>query len=342
MRVLLDVSYLTRPRSGSVVYIEQLAPALRAQGVDVVEVCQPRRLRVNGRNPLRTVVNATLDAIWLHGGLPRAARAAGADVVHHPLPAHSRRVGVPQVVTIHDVAFLQMPGSYGPLWRRYAAAVYRRAARRAEALVCVSEATAREAEALLGADRARIVVARHGPGQVAEGAAGGRAEGSYLVCVGDVAPRKNLDGLLTAYAGYRAEAPDPRPLVLAGRAASAAGQPGVQARPAPTAPELIDLMRGALALVHPSLHEGFGLPLLEAMALGVPVVAVRNAGTEELCGDAALLVEPAGLAGAIGRVAEDAELRASLSRLGAERARSFSWSRSAADHVRAYSLAAGR
>lgn len=339
--MLLDISYGERGPSGTAVYIEQLARALRAEGIEVVEARQPRRLRGRGRNPVRSVANAVLDAGWVHGSLPRAARAAGVDVVHHPLPAHSRRIGVPQVTTVHDVAFLRLPGAYGPLWRRYAARLYRRAASRCEAVVCVSEATAREVRDLLGADPARIVVARHGPGQAGEGAPGERTEPRHLLFVGDAEPRKNLEGLLEAYAAYRAQASEAVPLVLAGVAAGAAGGPGVQARPAPTAAELMELMRGAVALVHSSLHEGFGLSLLEAMTLGVPVVAVRNEGTEELCGDGALLVEPAGLAAAIGRVTADGELRESLSRRGRERAAGFSWRSSAADHARAYSLAAG-
>ena len=186
-----------------------------------------------------------------------------------------------------------------------------------------------------------MVVAHHGPGQV-EGYAGGAPRAPrHLLFAGGGAPRKNLSGLLAAYAEYRRATADPLPLVLAGAAASRAAAPGVEARPAPSPEEMAGLMRDAVALVHPSLHEGFGLTLLEAMALGTPVVAVRNEGTEELAGSAALLVEREGLAEAIGRVAGDAALREELSARGAGRAREFSWRRSAAEHVRAYSLASG-
>jgi len=263
-------------------------------------------------------------------------------VVHHPLPAHSGRIAAPQVVTVHDVAFAGMRSHYSGAWRRLALRSYRRAAHAAAAVVCVSEATASEAADVLGADPGRIVVAPHGPGQVQRPATprADRPEGP-LVFIGDTEPRKNLTGLLAAYARYRAMATDPAPLVLVGAAAAAAGEPGVSGAPGPGRQELGRLLDGARALVHPSLHEGFGLPLVEAMALGVPVVAVGSAGVREVCADAALLVDADGLAEGMAAVAGDAQLRARLAARGWERAGRFSWRSSARDHVRAYRLAAG-
>jgi alpha-1,3-rhamnosyl/mannosyltransferase len=207
----------------------------------------------------------------------------------------------------------------------------------------VSETTAADAVAVLGADPARIVVAPHGPGQVEPGTPPSEVPGNgHLLFVGDAEPRKNLAGLLEAYASYRADTEDPAPLVLAGASAAAAGgSPGVEGRPAPARDELVGLLRGARALVHPSLHEGFGLTLLEAMALGVPVVAVASDGAREVCGDAALLVAPDELGPAVARVAGDADLRADLSARGRERAGGFSWAASARAHERAYTLACG-
>lgn len=344
MRVLIDTSYARRGPSGTAVYVDEVVRALRARSrVEVVTAAQRRRLRPGGpRNPLRSAANAALDALWLHVGLPRAARVCRADVVHHPLPAHSARIAAAQVATVHDVAFEHIAERYHPLWRRLAARSYRRAARRCQALVCVSGATAEDAVSLLGAARGKVVVAFHGPGQVATGARGW-VESPFgpLVFVGDAEPRKNLPGLLSAYAAYRHGAADPAPLVLAGRAARAAGGPGVSGAGHPDAVALLDLLRGARALVHPSLHEGFGLTLLEAMALGVPVVAVASTGARELCGDAALLVEPPALAAALRRVASDPELRGDLSRRGRARAAHFSWAASARAHEYAYTLALG-
>jgi glycosyltransferase involved in cell wall biosynthesis len=321
MRVLLDTSYAARGPSGTGVYVRELAAALRElDGVEVVEAAQPRRLRAGAGNPLRSAANALLDFHWLQLGLPRAAREAGVDVVHHPLPAHSSRISAPQVSTIHDVGFERLPGAYGPLWRRLARRQYSRAARLNAALVAVSEATARDAVELLGADSERVVVAPHGPGQRLPEIERD-AQPRHFLYVGDAEPRKDLDALRDLDLQL--------PLVLAGRAGG------------PVSPQrLAELLAGAAALVHPSRLEGFGLTLAEAMAAGTPVVARRTPAAEELCGDAALLVEPGELAGAIRRVASDRELRDRLSAAGRERAARLSWANSARAHVRAYTLAA--
>jgi glycosyltransferase involved in cell wall biosynthesis len=344
VRVLIDTSYAARGPSGTGVYLERLVAALREEGeVVVLEAGQRRRLRPGRagrrRNPLRSAANAMLDLAWLHVGLPRAARAAAADVVHHPLPAYSRRLGAPQAVTVHDVSFERLPERFDPVWRRLASRAHRVAVREADAVICVSRATAEDAAEILGAPRERIVVAPHGPGQF-EGPEPPRAPDEHFLFVGDAEPRKNLDGLLEAYAAYRRSAAAPLPLVLAGGAAGAAAGPGVRGVGSPAAAELRDLLLSARALVHPALHEGFGLTLLEAMALGTPVLAVRNPGAQEVCGDAALLVEPGGLGQALERLDGDPGLRANLAELGRERARAFSWVASARMHERAYTLAA--
>lgn len=349
MRVLIDTSFVARGPSGTATYIESLVAALRASGS--VEVVQPpRRRRLPSgrpgprarRNPLRSAANAALDALWLHVALPRAARWAGVDAIHHPLPAHSAFAHVPQLVTVHDVAFVRLPGRFDPLWRRLARRAHAQAVRNAAAVICVSEATAADAVELLGAPRDRVVVAHHGPGQPLPDANDGAAPPrEHFLYVGDAEPRKNVDGLLEAYVAYREGAADePRPLVLAGAAAALADtHTGVSGVPAPSRERLAELLRGAAALVHASLHEGFGLTLLEAMGAGTPVVAVRNRGTEELCGPAALLVEPGDLASALEQVAENPKLRKRLTELGHERAGEFSWAQSAARHERAYTLA---
>jgi glycosyltransferase involved in cell wall biosynthesis len=348
VRILIDTSFVARGPSGTATYIESLVSALRGSGaVEVVQPPKRRRLRSGRpsprgrRNPFRSAANAALDALWLHVTLPRAARRAHVDAIHHPLPAHSAFAQVPQVVTVHDVAFERLPGHFDPIWRRLARRAHARALQGAAAVICVSEATAEDAVTLLGARRERVVVAHHGPGQPLPEATDGASAREHFLYVGDAEPRKNVAGLLDAYAAYREGAADePRPLVLAGAAAELADtRAGVSGVPEPSRERLAQLLSGAAALVHASLHEGFGLTLLEAMASGVPVVAVRNPGTEELCGDAALLVEPADLASALERAAEDPKLRKQLAGRGRARAAEFSWAQSAAQHERAYTLA---
>ena len=122
MRVLLDVTYARRGPSGTGIYLTELASALRADGVDVVEAPNERR-RPPGAGSAR---NLATDAWWTQVELPRLARRAGADVLHHPLPALARRAPCPQVVTIHDLAFLRLPEAFDPRFRRYAARAHRR------------------------------------------------------------------------------------------------------------------------------------------------------------------------------------------------------------------------
>src|SRR5437764_504538 len=117
--VAIDTSYAARGPSGTGVYIEQLVAALRGEGVEVVELRQRARLRRGGRNKLRSGANAALDLAWTRELLPRAAARAGAELLHHPLAANAR-AGVPQVVTIHDVAFATRPPDFARVWRRIA------------------------------------------------------------------------------------------------------------------------------------------------------------------------------------------------------------------------------
>jgi len=237
------------------------------------------------------------------------------------------------VVTVHDVTFERFAADFDPAWRVLARRAHRSAVRQAGAVVCPSRVSAHDAIELLGADPERVVVAPHGPGQPL--AAGG-AERRHLLYLGADEPRKRLDLLLDAHASLGEGGPE---LVLAGEAARRARAPRTRGEASPSPERVAELLAGALALVHPAPLEGFGLTLLEAMAAGTPVVAVRNPSSEELCADAALLVESAELAGAMARVAADPRLREDLSAAGRRRAALFSWERSAELHERAYRAA---
>jgi glycosyltransferase involved in cell wall biosynthesis len=334
MRVLLDMTYARRGHSGTGVYLECLAAALRAEGVDVVEAANERRPAPAGGGA-GSIRNLALDEWWTQVELPRRARAAGVDVLHHPLPALAARAACPQVVTLHDLAFERLPEHFSPAFRRWASRAHRRAARGADAVVCVSQTTRQDARARWGVDDARIVVAPHGPGQELEVR---RSGAEHFLYVGDDEPRKNLALLLDAHGRYRdAAGPQALELVLAGRARS--DRPGVRSEPCP---DLAALLGAAAALVHPALHEGFGLPALEAMRAGVPVIAGRSPGLVETCAAAARYVDPydaAELARALGELAGDGALRDDLARRGRERAAGFSWQASARSHIEAYTLA---
>jgi glycosyltransferase involved in cell wall biosynthesis len=344
VRVLIDATYARRaPYSGTAVYVDRLAAALNAMPGVTAQLVVDERRHPPGAGGLKSAANALEDLRWTQYELPRRARAARADVIHHPLPARGYVPGArPQVITVHDLAFERLPAHFSPAYRRYAQSSHRLAARAAAAVLCVSEATARDVIARWGVPAARVIVALHGPGQ--QLAAAPRAERpQHFLYVGDDEPRKNLGVLVEAYRRYAAVAPRPLGLVLAGAARGHPTAPGVLVEHRPTAQRLSELHAAAAALVHPALHEGFGLTLVEAMALGTPVIAAPSPAVTEVCGDAVRYVpagDPAALAGALSAVAGGEPLRQDLARRGRERAALFSWQASARAHLRAYDLAA--
>src|SRR5436305_977522 len=129
MRVLLDVTYARRaPFSGTAVYLERLADALkRAEGFELIEVANRRR-RLPAGGGLGSVRNLIADLWWTASELPRLARREHADLIHHPLPARAPRAGVPQVVTLTDLAYERLPECFDRRFRAYAHQAYRRAA----------------------------------------------------------------------------------------------------------------------------------------------------------------------------------------------------------------------
>jgi glycosyltransferase involved in cell wall biosynthesis len=328
VRVLVDTTAARRAPSGTATYLAGLLPALRAAGVDVVEAVNEHR-RPPGTGSAR---NWLADAAWVARELPRRARAARADLVHHPLPAHARAAPCPQVVTVHDLAFLRLPEAFDRRFAAWARRAHRAAARRAAAVVCPTEATSRDVRARWGVAAGRVVVAPHGPGQPLPVTAPVTTPRHFLY-VGDAEPRKNLAALRAAHARYAERVEDPLPLRVAGKA-------GEEVAP----DELAALYAAAAAVVHPALHEGFGLTVAEAMRAGAPVLAGRAPGVVETAGDAALYADPRDpedLARALERLGADADLRARLAERGRQRADRSSWEASARAHLRAYTLALG-
>ena len=341
MRVLLDTTYACRaPLSGTGVYIARLCEELgRIDEVDLVPLANRRR-RPPADGGIGSVRNAMSDLWWTTVELPRLARRTGAELIHHPLPARAPFSPVTQVVTVVDLAFERLPQHFDSRFRVFASTTHRVAARGAGAVIAISETTAADARELWGVTGERIVVAQLGPGQELEPAPRAPLMRSHFLYVGDMEPRKNLGVLLAAYERYRCRAEEPLELVLAG--AVDARAPGVRVVRRPGPIELAELYTHALALVHPSLYEGFGLTPLEAMGLGAPVIAARAPGTVETCGDAARYADPhdpEAFAAAMLDVSRDREVQDELRRRGRERVRAFSWATCARRHVDAYSLA---
>ncbi len=233
---------------------------------------------------------------------------------------------MPLVVTVHDLALLRHPEAF-PAWHRVSGTVaLRSAVKIATAIVAVSAFTRDELLALLDVPAERIRIVPNGIDPVFT-QAGPAAAGDYVLAVSTLEPRKNLGAAVEAASIAGVE------LRVAGaRGWGGVDVPGWVGRPADE--ELAALYRGARCVVYPSLYEGFGLPVLEAMACGTPVVTSRGGATEEVAGGAAVLVEAGDPAAIAAGIAEAVERRSQLAPLGLEHARAFTWQH-AADLVEA-------
>lgn len=280
--------------------------------------------------------------LWTQLTLPGLWRRSGAALLLSPLPEAPLLAGVPSVVLAHDLLPLRYP-QLTPLLA-YHLAYVPMVLHRARHVLCNSEATAREVHGRLGVPLRRLSVLRLGF------AAGtlrplGLARGAELLVLGRHDPHKNLVRLLQAFA-QAAAADGELMLHLVGphdrrytpRLQRLARELGIadRCRWTPWVPdgERLQLLNRALALVLPSLWEGFGLPALEAMACATPVLASTAGALPEVVGDAALPMDPcdvAQMASALRRLRSDPSLAAQLAAAGPARAAGFSWSRSARD-----------
>ena len=317
MRVGLDTSPLVQTQAGTARYV---------RGLLAHNEYKPFSWGGPGRPA--TVVR---DLWWYPHGLPREAR--GVDVLHCPTFRGPVRSSVPVVVTVHDLAVLRHPGTFNPWTRRYSRFAVPRVARAARRVIAVSEFTRAEIVELLGvpAERIRVI-----PNAVGEpfGPDGPAAEGDYVLAVGTLEPRKNL-----AAAQQAAERLGVELKVVGARGWGSVQVDGWLGRVSDE--ELAALYRGARCLVYPSLYEGFGIPVLEAMACGTPVVTSAGGATEEVAGGAAVLVDPRDPSAIAAGIEEVHARRDDLVRMGLDRAREFTWARVADATRSVYEEAAG-
>jgi glycosyltransferase involved in cell wall biosynthesis len=351
VRVAFDGRTLASPAGGVRRYAIELFTALADHPeVVVVSVGGPAHVP-RGMHVVAERWSLPTNLGWAVSGLPAAADRAGYDVFHAPAYTAPLRRCRPLVVSIHDVSYARRPEFYpyrrDPLRRAF----YKASAKRADRIVTCSSFSKAEITAAYGIDPDGIDVVPLAAAAVFARQPGRQKE-RVVLHVGDLHPRRNLHVLVDAVGELKrseAHAADVT-LVLAG--VDRGELEGLRAQAArlqmpdliryvgtPADHELVDWYNRASVVAYPSSYEGFGLPVLEAMACGTPVVASASASIPEVAGDAAMLMTTHDIRAwrdAIGAVLQDPALAGTLSDQGVRRAAAFSWQRTAAETLDAY------
>jgi glycosyltransferase involved in cell wall biosynthesis len=364
--IAFDTTIAKLGRTGPSVYITNLRHALEALLRDRLHVVSSRWVAPLGAQRTLGDRARTLfrDLWWHQAGVVRAARRAGCVLLHLPADLGPIRGRFPLVLTVHDLAVLRFPQLFRPWHGGYARFVLPRVARRARVVIAVSAATKQDVVELLGVPEERVRVILNGlpPAIGPVPADSARAHGvraryalpeRFVLTVGSVEPRKNLRRLIEAI-GLVAERPTGRDVALVH-----AGPAGWLSRDIPdlvrahgngrvrflgpvATEDLAVLYSLARCCAYPSLWEGFGFPVLEAMASGCPVLTSNVSSLPEVAGDGALLVEPTStedIADGLARLWTDDRLREQLIQRGVERAKPFTWERAAAETAAVYDAA---
>ena len=311
------------------------------------------------RFPWSQVPHATVRVLprvrmWTHRALAGELRRQPPDLLF--VPAHVLPFfwppgsGPPTVMTVHDLGYEYFPEAHKPLQRFYLQWSTRYAVRRAARLICVSETTRTDLMQLYGARESKLDVVHEGAVRRRPLADQGSAHRSslgvtrpYILFLSTLQPRKNVERLIRSYTQLVQSRNLDLELVLAGQLGWLSKTIVHTARHSPAADrihllgyvdenEAAALYAGAMFFCYPSLHEGFGLPVLEAQSVGVPVMTSCHSSLPEVAGDAALLVDPEDeedIAAAMLRLSEDAALRQELIRKGYENVKRFSWPKAA-------------
>jgi len=364
LSILLDYRPALRQRTGVGEYLHELARAVVASApagetlhlfssswkdrLDPAAV--PGADVVDRRVPVRL-----LNFAWHRLGWPPVESLTGRRfaVVQsgHPLLIPARDAA--RVVTIADLDFLDHPERTRAEIRRDYPALAASHARRADRIVVISRATARDVEQRLEVPASRISICYPGGPSWAPRTSEPAAADACLLFLGTLEPRKNLGVLLDAYERLIARVPAAPPLVLAGRVSDAAGDIVRRTKQGALAGRVVltgylpddqreRWYRRAIAFVMPSHYEGFGMPVLEALTVGVPVVAADRGALPEVVGDAGRLVppdDPAGMASALSDLLTDPEQRNRLRAAGWAQARRFRWEDAARSVREAWGLA---
>ncbi|HET6454025.1 MAG TPA: glycosyltransferase family 1 protein [Armatimonadota bacterium] len=301
---------------------------------------------------------------WEQIVLPFLLRKHQLDVLHSPMHVLPGICPVRSVVTVLDLAFMRHPETYPRRQRKYLEFATKRAVRKANAVIAISENTRRDVIEAFKVPESRVLTTPLGVDESFGPAPKVRIEETRrrygmgeqsLLYVGTLEPRKNIAMLLAAFGQVRTDFEQPCELVLAGgkgwfydeifRLVESLGlRNHVRFTGYVRKEDLPVLYSAAAVFVYPSLYEGFGLPPLEAMACGTPVITSNASSLPEVVGDAGIMVDPhdaQALAEAILRVMRDPDLRQEMSEKGIERAKQFSWQQTARLTLQAYHDALG-
>lgn len=362
IRVAIEASVLLDSPTGVGRSLEGLVKAF-AERDDIDPLLVAISLRKTGRvHRYRTLADTRsvrlparpMQTLWSRSGFPPAEWFTGRiDVFHGPNYFVPPTKATPSVVTVHDIGFVRFPQYHTPIQRALSETLPR-SLNRASRIITVSEFTRDEVADWAGIPLDLIDVVPHGVRKLPT--EGPRPEGlpnEYLLYAGTLESRKGAEILLNAYRLALHAAPDLPPLVIAGteglgaqEALSSAGLSGTQLMMLGRVDdsELGRLYQGASAFVFPSIYEGFGMPPLEAMSEGTPVIATATSSLPEVLGDAALLVEPTeeAVADALVSLMGDSSLQETLASKGRSRAAEFTWERSGRLAIESYRKAMGR
>ncbi|HEX7744686.1 MAG TPA: glycosyltransferase family 1 protein [Micromonosporaceae bacterium] len=374
-RVLIDATSVPADRGGVGRYVDGLLGALGKVVGSQVELAvvglRTDTERYGRMLPAAEVVSAPAAVAhrparlaWEQTGLPLLAQQVRADVLHSPFYTCPLRAGCPVTVTVHDATFFTEPEHYDKSRRTFFRSAIKTSLRRADRLIVPSKATRDELIRLLDADPTRIDVAYHGVDHAAfhppseqekarVRARLGLGDTNYVAFLGAKEPRKNVPNLIRGWSMAVRDREKPPALVVAGGQGhddeidrAVADVPGHLRLLRPGYLRYADLpgfLGGALVAAYPSYGEGFGLPVLEAMACAAPVLTTPRLSLPEVGGDAVAYTSeaPEQIAADLAALLDDEPRRLALAQAGFHRAKEFTWESSAEVHIAAWSRACG-